>query len=125
MSDRTINYTAESRRPSQAWLACGIIACCVAVVAIAAPLRSIAEVASFPPGTSMRPMSAVGMLFLAGAAGLFIALPLSLCCLIGGRRRRAGLVLGLVSFLLGIVAVFGDGYLFNCIVASRGYVMEP
>jgi hypothetical protein len=95
------------------------------MVAIVAPIPSIIEVASFPPGTSMRPMGAVGMITLGGAAGLLIALPLALVGLILGRRRRAGVVLGVVAVVLGLCAVFGDSFVFHYVVESRGYVMEP
>jgi hypothetical protein len=87
-------------------------------MAIVAPIPSIIDVASYPPGTSMRPMGAVGMITLGGAAGLLIALPLALVGLILGRRRRAGVVLGLY-------AAFGDSFVFHSVVESRGYVMEP
>jgi hypothetical protein len=51
--------------------------------------------------------------------------PLALFCLIKGRHRRAGVVLGVIAVVLGLIAVVGDSYLFRYVVASRGYVMEP
>lgn len=125
MSHTPIDYAGPTKHPSQAWLVCGITASCIAVVATIAPIPSIVEVASYPPGTSMRPMLAVGMRFLGAAAGLIAALPLALVCLIKGRRKRAGVILGVIALVLGLIAVFGDTSLFNYIVASRGYIMEP
>ncbi len=125
MSDRTINYAAGVKRPSQAWLICGITACCIAAAAIIAPIPAMAEVASYPPGTTMRPMRAAGMLFLGGAAGLLVVLPLALFCLVKGRHRRAGIALGLIGVVLGVVATVGDSYVFKSIVSNRGCVMEP
>lgn len=125
MPERTINYAATSQRSSQAWLVCGIAACCIAVVAIIAPIPSIAKVASYPPGTTMRPMSEAGIVFLGGAAGLLAVLPLALFCLIKGWHKRAGRILGLIGLLLSVIAIFGDSYVFNYIVASRGYIMAP
>lgn len=125
MPKTMIDYATGSQRPSQAWLICGITACCVAVAAIIAPIPSIAEVASYPPGTSMRPMGAAAMLLLGGAAGMLAVLPLALYCLVRGRHTPAGLILGAVGLLLGVIAVFGDTCVFNYIVTSRGYLMEP
>lgn len=120
-----IDYALPSRRPSRAWLLFGMAACLVAVLAILAPIPSIVEVASCPRGTSMRPMGAVAMQFLGAAMGLFVAVPLALFCLIKGRHRRAGVVLGVIALVLGLIAVVGDIYVFRYIVSSRGYVLAP
>jgi hypothetical protein len=125
MSNRTIDYATLSQRPSQAWLICGITACCIAVVAIIAPIPSIVEVASWPPGTPMRPMGALMMMFFGRATGLLAVSPLALLCLIKGWHRRAGRILGLIGFLLGAVAIFGDSCVFDYIFATRGYIMAP
>ena len=125
MPDSAIDYATNSQRPSKAWLVFGITSCCTAIAAIIVPFPSILEVASYPPGTSMRPMGATAMLFLGAAAGLVIAMPLALLCLISGWRRRGGMTLGAIALLLGLVAIFGDGVVFKYIIASRGYVMEP
>jgi hypothetical protein len=73
----------------------------------------------------MRARAAEGMLFWCAVAALLIVMPLALLCLIKGRRKRASIILSAAAFVLGLVAVFGDTYVFNYIVASRGYVMDP
>ena len=103
----------------------GLTACGVAALAIVFPLPSILELLNYPPGTPMRPMGATMMIVLGGMAGLFVAFPLAVVALVGGRRRRAAVVIGLLAIVLACGAVFGDSWLFNHIVSTRGYVMEP
>ena len=122
-----IPYASEPRRfrLGAYALAIGLTACAIAAFAIVFPLPSILELLNYPPGTSMRPMGATAMIVLGAMAGLFVAFPLAVIALVFGRRRRAAVVIGLLALVLVCGAVFGDYWLFNHIVSTRGYVMEP
>ncbi len=125
MSAQIIEYAVKTERPTVAWLVCGITACAIAVFAIVAPIPSMLDVASYPPGTVIRPMLASAVLFMCAATGLFVAMPLALYCLVAGWRRRGGRALGIVGILLGLIATIGDVWVFNYIVTTNGYIMAP
>ena len=73
----------------------------------------------------MRPMGAAAAIFVGAAIGRFLALPTAIIGLILGRRQRSTVLLGLAGCVLACASVVADHSLFNFIVSSRGYVMEP
>jgi hypothetical protein len=112
----------HTRRPQNVL---GLVACAIATGAILLPLPMIFEMLGSPPGSSMRPMGAVAAIFLGAAMGLFLALPTAIVALILGRRQRRTVLLAIIACLLACTSVVADYSLFNFIVSSRGYVMEP
>jgi len=103
----------------------GLAACAIAIFAILVPLPFILEMLCYPPGTSMRPMFAAVAIYLGAAIGRFIALPMAIIGLVLGLRQRWTVLLGLTACALAYASVVADHSLFDLIVSSRGYVMEP
>jgi hypothetical protein len=122
-----ISYASEPAgfRPRVYAVAFGVVACIVAIFAIIFPLPSILELLHYPPGTSMRPMGATLMIGLGAMTGVFFGLPLTALCFILGRRRRGALIVGLAALVLVSASILADYCLFNHIVSSRGYILEP
>ena len=120
-----IDYLRVVRR-DRAGLAMGlgIAACAIGAVATALSVLPLWGFHHMPVGTSMRPMLLVAWLDLMAAAGLFLALPLSLSCLGFGWRNRRALWIGLFGVLLSLSAVFLGCGLFKWIIDVRHFVME-
>jgi hypothetical protein len=117
--------SASSQPASPKWFTFGAPACAIGLLAIACPIPSLIELASYPLGSSLRPMGAAAAVMLGAAAGCFIVLPLSVACVVHGRRSRVGIAMGCVSIMVAVVAIVLGFYLFNYIVTSRGYELLP
>jgi hypothetical protein len=123
----TLNYADPKPRPRgspKLGVALGIAGCVVGALATLIPLWPLAKFYQIPAGTVMRPMGMTGILGLSAAAGLLVALPLTLACLGFGWRTRSTRRLALLGLLLSASAICLGFALFNCIVAARGFVLE-
>jgi hypothetical protein len=127
VSTPILPYASDVAKPPSrtAFIIFGSLACAIAIFAALFPLPAVLELRHYPPGTSMRPMWAVTLIFLGSVTGAFVALPLAIAGLITGRRWRAGWILGLIAVFLAIASIFPNKLLFDHLVSSRGYVMEP
>jgi hypothetical protein len=103
----------------------GIAGWIVGLIATLIPLWYLIDFNEIAPGTSMRPMAMTAVVGLGAAAGLLVALPLSLACLLFGWRTRRMRWLSFFSVLMSIAAIFLGILLFNHIVAARGFILEP
>jgi hypothetical protein len=105
-------------------LVCSIFACIVSGIALAAPIPSLLEMSSHPPGTAMRPMVATAMAVLGSLGGLVFAVPLALVGLFAARRSAGRNWLGYVALLIAILAAFGPLTVLELIIRFRRYVMQ-
>jgi hypothetical protein len=123
----TVDYAscAVRRDLSRVGLTLGLIGCGVGAVAALLPLWPLWTFYHVPVGTSMRPMGLTLILGLFAMAGLFVAFPLSVICAALGWRHRRAWCLACLGVLLSAWATSGGFWLFNWIVAARGFVLEP
>ena len=105
-------------------MAFGVAGCAVGALAMVLPLWPLWGFYHVPVGTSMRPMGLTYLLGIFAAAGLFIAIPLSVACLAFGWRERKLRWLTLAGLLFGTAAVFGGFGIYSWIVAARKFVLE-
>jgi hypothetical protein len=103
---------------------CSVLASVVAAIAIATPIPPLLEMASYPPGTAMRPMSAVAAVVFSSLGGLSLAVPLAAWGLIASRRLARQNWFGYFAMLLALSAVVAMPVVLNVIISSRGYVMK-
>lgn len=103
---------------------CSILACVVAAIALAFPIPSLLEMASYPPGTAMRPMGAVGAVVLSSLGGLFLAVPLAILGLLASRRLGRQIWFGYAALLIASLAVVGPPTILELIINIQGYVMK-
>jgi hypothetical protein len=116
---------AEENRKSVAdgrvW---SILACIAATFASATPIPSLLEMASYPPGTAMRPMGATAAVVLAVLGSLVVATPLALLGLFASRRSNRLNWFGYLALIIAILTVVGPPALMELIIQSRGYIMK-
>lgn len=105
-------------------LALGVAGCVTGVAATLLTLWALWGFYQVPVGTSMRPMGLTFLLSIFAAAGLLVALPLSVACLALGWGERRARWVALFGILLATTAIFGGFALFQWIVAARHFVLE-
>ena len=75
----------------------GLLSCAVGLLANGVPAYFIVCLLRIPPGTLVRPMVEVGMIFLGSLGGLAVGVPLGLACIVLGRRWWVGWMIGLLG----------------------------
>lgn len=78
-----------------------------------------------PAGTEVRPMMEAMMIGVGALGGLFMGLPLSAACLVGGRRWWSGWILGGLGIVLSLSPWFLGNLLWDCVVARQDLIMKP
>lgn len=117
-------HSVVRRGHPQLAMGLGVAGCATGALATLLPLWPLWGFYKVPIGTSMRPMGLTFILGIFAAAGLFIALPLSIACLAFGWRESRLRWVTLVGVLLSLSAVLIGFGLFNWIVAVRHFVLE-